>query len=83
MTARLLQKVSTLLEERAAVRRELALYRRAFDALIVLGPVTSAGIEAGWEYRPGPEAAQALRILLRYRAQAAQAGQTGEQALHD
>jgi len=83
MTARLLQKVSTLLEERAAVRRELALYRRAFDALIVLGPVTSAGIEAGWDYRPSPDADQAIRILLSYRAQAAQAVQTGEQALHD
>ena len=71
MNELLLHKVDGLLREHAAMRCELELYRRLFDALIETEPdATQPGDQARWAYRQTPEADRAVERVLDYRYRA-------------
>lgn len=66
MTDRMLQKYDELLRERNRYRRELALYRDAFEVMIAF---TVGDEEMLWAYVNTREADQAIRSILKYRAE--------------
>ena len=68
MTDLLLQKVGELLQERNHVRRELALYRRAFDAMVKLSSAAERP-QTAWEYQHTPDADQAVQSVLQFRGE--------------
>lgn len=57
-----------VLRERNAYRRELELYRQAFEAMVEVNGAEELGEGRRWTYRHSREAERAIRQILRHRA---------------
>lgn len=68
MTDLLLTDYDRLIRERNRYRRELDLYREAFEAMVALVDSAASAEGRAWEYRKTREADRAVRRILRYRA---------------